>query len=89
VSQLCNVFGLLPLSLRASVAEQLRGHGIGTEGAPGELRERLNDLYLEEVRRLRDRQRSGEIPLAEYASHVDALKRRYPLLGLPVEMWTE
>ncbi len=72
-----------------SVVEQLRAHGLATEGAPGELRERLNELYLVEVRRLRERQRAGEIPLREYAAHVEALKGRYPLLGLPIEAWTE
>lgn len=80
-----------PRPLRADVAEGLATHGIaaGPEDTPLALRERLNEAYLEEVRRLRRRQREGEIPLSEYASHVEALKRRYPLLGLPVALWTE
>ena len=77
--------------LRAAVLDGLKAHGI--EAAPGDdpqsLRERLNDVYLADVRRLRERQRSGEIPLPEYAAHVDALKRRYPLLALPVASWIE
>lgn len=77
------------MRLRPDVVEQLRGHGLAPDATPAELRERLNDIYLEEVRRLRERQRSGEIPLREYAGHVDALKRRYPLLGLPLELWSE
>jgi hypothetical protein len=78
-------------TLRAAVVEGLAAHGIasGPRDTPAALRERLNDAYLEDVRRLRERQRSGDIPLAEYASHVEALKRRYPLLGLPLSLWTE
>jgi hypothetical protein len=78
-------------TLRAAVVEGLAAHGIasGPRDTPAALRERLNDAYLEDVRRLRERQRSGDIPLAEYASHVEALKRRYPLLGLPLSRWTE
>lgn len=77
--------------LRAAVLDGLRAHGIeaGPDDDPRSLRERLNDVYLADVRRLRERQRTGEIPLPEYAAHVDALKRGYPLLGLPVSRWTE
>jgi hypothetical protein len=64
----------------------------GIEPSPADtassLRERLNDLYLEEVRRLRERQRGGEIPKADYAAHVAALRDRFPLLGLPLDRWT-
>ena len=69
----------------------LSGHGItpGAEETAAELRVRLNERYLEEVRALRERQRGGEIPIADYARHVDALRRRFPLLGLPIERWTE
>jgi hypothetical protein len=77
--------------LRATILRDLRGHGI--EPAPGEepssLREKLNDLYLEDVRRLKARQQRGEIPLREYAGHVQALKERYPLLGVSLSLWTE
>ena len=59
------------------------------DDTPATLRDRLNDLYLDEVRKLRARQRAGEIPLAEYARHARALQERYLLLGLPLELWTE
>ena len=79
------------MSLLPAVREALLAHGI--EPRPGEdasaLRERLNEAYLREVRRLKERQRAGEIPLREYAVHVDALKRRFDLLGLPVALWTD
>jgi hypothetical protein len=71
--------------------QALRAHGL--EPSPGDtaasLRERLNDAYLDEVRRLKDRRRAGLIPKADYAAHVAALKDRFPLLGLPVDRWTE
>jgi hypothetical protein len=77
--------------LRAQVARDLAARGIvaGDDDSVATLREKLNELYLEDVRRLRDRQKSGAIPLREYAGHVDALKRGYPLLGLPPELWLE
>ncbi len=53
------------------------------------MKERLNARYLDEVRQLKARQQAGEIPLREYATHAEALKERYPLLGLPLELWTE
>jgi hypothetical protein len=79
------------LTLRPAVLEELRRHGIeiGPEDTPASLRERLNDVYLVEVRLLRDRQVRGEIPLREYAAHVAALKARFPLLGVPVALWDE
>jgi hypothetical protein len=79
------------VKLRPAVVEALSRHGIrATPGdTPESLRERLNELYLEDVRRLRQRQRSGEIPLSEYAGQVEALKRLYPLLSLPVSQWVE
>jgi hypothetical protein len=77
--------------LRPEVLADLGARGLtpGPDDTPRSLRERLNDRYLEEVRRLRERQRRGEIPLREYAAHVEALKRGYPLLGLPLELWQE
>ena len=69
----------------------LLGHGIepSAEDTASSLRERLNDLYLVEVRRLKERQRAGQIPKADYATEVAALRDRFPLLGLPVDRWTE
>lgn len=79
------------MRLRAAVREALAHHGLAAEegDTPGALKERLNDLYLEDVRRLKARQRAGEIPLRDYAAHAEALRGRYPLLGLPLELWTE
>jgi hypothetical protein len=79
------------VTLRAAVRDALAAHGVeaGADDHPAALRARLNDVYLEEVRALKARQRSGAIPLREYAAHVDALKRRFPLLGLPLSSWEE
>jgi hypothetical protein len=79
------------MPLRPRVAEALRAHGIEPTGGeePAVLRERLNDRYLEEVRRLKERQVAGEIPLRDYASRVTELRDRFPLLGLPLAHWSE
>jgi hypothetical protein len=65
-------------------------HGIEPEDddTAASLRERLNDLYLGEVRRLKERRQAGEIAKADYAAHVVALRNRFPLLGLPIGRWT-
>lgn len=79
------------MRLRPRVLEALARHGLTP--APGDtpegLKERLNETYLDEVRRLREQRVGGTILPREYASHVQALKERYPLLGLPVSLWTE
>ncbi|HUG55413.1 MAG TPA: hypothetical protein VMR21_17535 [Vicinamibacteria bacterium] len=79
------------IALRPSVREELGRHGVasGPGDTPATLRERLNDAYVAEVRRLRDRQKAGEIPRRDYAEHVAALRARFPLLGLPLELWDE
>jgi hypothetical protein len=77
--------------LRPAVVEALAGFGIvpAPDETPEQLRERLNDRYLEEVRALKQRQQAGEIPLREYAGHVHSLKERFGLLGLPLALWRE
>jgi hypothetical protein len=78
------------VKLRPAVVAELQARGIGVapDDTPATLRERLNDAYLEDVRHLRERQRRGEIPLADYAREVEALKLSYPLLALRLELWT-
>ena len=77
--------------LTEAVRAALTGHGVvPAEGeTPEALRVRLNERYLEEVRALKARQKGGEIPIADYAHHVDLLRRRFPLLALPLARWTE
>jgi hypothetical protein len=73
------------------VVEALAGFGIvpAPDETPEQLRERLNDRYLHDVRALKLQQKAGEIPLREYAGRVQALKERYGLLGLPLALWRE
>jgi hypothetical protein len=40
------------------------------------------------VRQIRERQRLGEIARPDYATHVQALRDEYSLLGLPLALWT-
>lgn len=74
-----------------SVLAELARYGIApTEETPPELiHEFINDLYLCEIRALRDRMRAGHIPKTDYAARVDELRRRYPILSLPLRFWTE
>jgi hypothetical protein len=76
---------------RPEVARALARHGVALQ--PGDtaetVRDRLNDRYLEAVRAIRERQRSGEIAKADYARHVQALRDEYSLLALPLELWEE
>ena len=69
----------------------LARHGVtpAPDDTSESLRDRLNDAYLAEVRRLKERQKNGEIPIADYARHAQELKERYPLLGMPLSDWVE
>jgi hypothetical protein len=48
----------------------------------------VSDLYRYEIRRLRDRLRRGELPKERYVEEVVALRRKYPLVSVPVRLWT-
>ncbi|HMG34751.1 MAG TPA: hypothetical protein VKM94_12500 [Blastocatellia bacterium] len=81
----------MAFNYRESVLEALARHGIRptAETAPELVHEFLSDLYRFEIRDLRRRMLEGEIRKAEYAGHVDALRERYSLLGLPLRFWTK
>lgn len=74
----------------AHVLEALAGHGLvpTPDTPPARLREAVNDLYRHEIRRLRDRCRAGEFPVAALAPLVVELRRRYQLLSTPLGLWT-
>lgn len=76
---------------REMVLAELARHGINPDDqTPPELaKEYVNDLYLYEVRSLRTRMRAGLIEKRDYARHVEELRKRYPILSLPVALWTE
>ncbi|MCI0489405.1 MAG: hypothetical protein L0229_22660 [Blastocatellia bacterium] len=76
---------------RETVLAALVRHGVmPDQKTPPELvHEFINDLYRYEIRKLRDRMRAGLIAKEDYASRVSELRKRYPILSLPVEYWTE
>jgi hypothetical protein len=71
------------------VLDELARHGLQPlpTTPPERLREAVRDLYLYEIRRLRMELLRGNIVRKHYADHVVALRRRYPLLSLPMEQW--
>ena len=76
---------------RQSVLDELARHGIvPLSNTPPELvHEFVNDLYVYEIRRLRKQMRAGLIRKDGYANQVGELRKRYPVLSLPVEYWIE
>ena len=75
--------------LHPTVIEELRRHGLALEPGetPAALRGRLNELYLAAIRRLKDRLKAAEFPMAEYPMRVQRLKESFPLLGVPPDRW--
>jgi hypothetical protein len=76
---------------RPEVLEELARHGLrpAPDTPPARLREQINDLYRVEIRALRNRCVAGEFPTHELAAHVRELRKRYLLLSIPVQRWTE
>src|SRR5688572_29654396 len=75
---------------RPEVLEELARHGLRPLATthPERLRDAVRDLYLYEIRRLRRELLRGNIIRKNYADHVVALRREYPLLSVPTEQWT-
>jgi hypothetical protein len=75
---------------KPDVLEELLRHGLrpGPETMADRLRKQIHDLYIIEIRTLRDRCRAGEFPPRELAAHVVELRKRYLLLSIPTEQWT-
>jgi len=76
---------------KPDVLAALAGHGLrpGPETTPAQLRSYIHDVYLFEIRGLRDRCRAGEFPRRELAGRVVELRNRYLLLSLPEAEWLE
>ncbi len=72
------------------VIDALARHGLrpSRETSPGTLRDAVRELYKYEIRRLRSELLAGRIPKADYAGHVIALRGRYWILSVPLELWT-
>jgi hypothetical protein len=76
---------------RPGVLEQLARHGVrpNAETPPMRIRDYLSQLYRYELRRLRGQVLRRELARQDYASLVVSVRRRYPLLSIPVELWNE
>jgi hypothetical protein len=77
-------------SYRPEILDELARHGLCPKLTthPDFLRSAVRDLYLYEIRALRDRCRAGEFPTHELSARVIELRRRYPLLSIPIYKWT-
>jgi len=76
---------------RESVLQELARHGvIPFDDTPPELvHEFVSDLHRYEIRRLKRQMLAGKIQKKDYASTVETLRRRYPVLSLPASYWIE
>ena len=73
----------------ARVLAALAGHGLlpRPDTSPRQLRDAVRDLYRYEIKRLRLSLLAGQIAKRDYAAHVVDLRRKYPLLSVPMERW--
>lgn len=74
---------------RSEVLAALAERGVQPRSttAPEVVRDFLSDLYRYELRRLRERLVRKAIARPEYAGHVIALRKRYFLLSVPLQLW--
>ena len=79
----------MTFTYRDFVLDELARHGVKPrqDTPPELLREFINDLYIIEIRALRNRVRAGSIAKQDLASHVKELRKRYLLLSIPLEHW--
>jgi hypothetical protein len=75
----------------SEVQEELTRHGLrpGPDTPPQLLRDAIRDLYKYEIKVLKRRLLASEFPKGEYAGRVIDLRRRYPLLSIPLDLWIE
>jgi hypothetical protein len=72
------------------ILEELARHGLRPtpKTPPQQLRDAVRDLYKYEIKRLRTDLLANRIRKADYAACVVQLRRRYPLLSVPLQFWT-
>ena len=75
---------------RPEILAELLKHGVRPSPTtpPKLVADFVSDLYRYEIRRLRARLRRGEVPKEGYFDEVVALRRKYPLVSVPVRLWT-
>lgn len=78
-------------SYHAAVLEGLAAHGLRplSTTSPQFLRDAVRDLYRYEIKALRAAFVAGHIPKAGYADRVIELRKRYWLLSVPLQLWTQ
>jgi hypothetical protein len=71
------------------ILDALAAHGLVPQSGtpPGVLRDAVRDLYKFEIRRLRGDLLAGRVEKRDYADRVVSLRRKYPILSIPVELW--
>ena len=72
------------------VLEELARHGLVPRPttSPQQLRDAVRDLYKYEIKRLRRDLLANRVRKADYAGLVVQLRTRYPLLSVPLQLWT-
>jgi hypothetical protein len=80
----------VPWRYSPEVIEELATHGFAPrpDTDPQLVRDALSELYRYEIRALKARLLACEFPQGDYKSHVIALRRRYVLLSIPLQIWT-
>jgi len=76
---------------RETVLVELERHGAkpSSDTPPELVHEFVSDLYRYEIRALKRELKQGRIPQSDYASRVEDLRKRYPVLSLPLRYWVE
>lgn len=72
------------------IFEELARFGVRPNAStpPARAKEVVNDIYRHELRTLRARLRSREIPKDGYADRVVAVRKKYFLLSIRLDLWT-
>ena len=81
----------MPHSYRPRILEELARHGLQprADTPTGLLRDAVRDLYKYEIKRLKASLIAGRIEKRDYAGHVVELRKKYPILSLPTELWID
>lgn len=76
---------------KPEILEALSRHGLApaNDSSPQALRDAIRDLYKYEIKRLKSELLAGRFARNAYAGKVIELRKRYPLLSVPTELWTE